>query len=57
MLFKLLPVAVVALIVFTPWGQALQLRAAQVFGARAAQVVKDAIPTTPAPLTPQPTNS
>jgi len=56
-LFKLLPVAVVALMVFTPWGQALQLRAAQVFGARAAQVVKDGTPTTPAPLTPQPTNS
>lgn len=48
-LFKLLPIAVITLVVFTPAGQALQLKAAQMFGDRAAQVIVDGIPTPTAP--------
>jgi len=46
--------AAILIIVFTPWGQELQLRVAGVIGTQLAPVVQDGIPASPPPEAPRP---
>lgn len=56
-LFKVLPLAVIAMVAFTPLGQALALKATHMFGTTVAQVVQQdgsLLSPPPAPTTQAP---
>lgn len=54
MIFRVLPLLVIVLIVFTPFGQDLLVKAAGFVGQQGAKTIQDGFPTEPSPRTPSP---
>lgn len=54
LLFRVLPLLMIVLIVFTPFGQDLLIKAAEFAGQQGAETIQDGFPTEPSPRTPSP---